>query len=310
MSALAPGLYSMGMEQYQSDPCLEPSISAGILHLLLTRTPRHAWLAHPRLNPRWSPESKQQFDLGDLSHTLLLGDERAVEIIVADDWRTKLAKEARDLARKEGRIPVLAYQHERAIRMVKVARAQLAQHEDGAHWFKRGTGEPEQTLIWQEGDDWARCRLDWSPHEGNLYPDFKTCAGSAGADEWGRRQLFDLGNDVRAAWYLRGIRAILRRPTPQYRFCVQELDEPHALNVMALSPSALEQAERKVDWALDTWRRCRARNFWPGYPKRTVWVDAPAWESQQFEDRAALQEYLRGEGTDLLALGMAFQAPL
>lgn len=300
----------MPMEQYQADPSKVPSLTASIAHLLLTRTPRHAWLAHPRLNPRWAPDHAEKFDLGEAAHTLLCGDERAIQVIEAEDWRTKAAKEQREVARADGKIPMLAHQHACAERMVKSARAQLAQHEDGQRWFVERAGEAEQTLVWQEGDVWCRIRPDWIPHDGNLFPDYKTCTGSAGPSEWGRRQLFDLGNDLRAAFYCRGIRAVLKRPSPQYRFAVQELDEPHALNVMALSPSAFEQADRKVDFAIDLWRRCLHRNWWPGFAQRTAFVDAPPWESQAFEDRAALDTFLREEGTDMLALGMAMQAPL
>src|SRR3972149_4631152 len=58
----------MTLHEYIRDPAPEPSLSASVAHLLLTRSARHAWLAHPRLNPAWAPEATEQTDLGTLAH--------------------------------------------------------------------------------------------------------------------------------------------------------------------------------------------------------------------------------------------------
>ena len=42
--------------EYHADPAPEPSLSRSLAHTLLTRSPRHAWQAHPRLNPAWLPD--------------------------------------------------------------------------------------------------------------------------------------------------------------------------------------------------------------------------------------------------------------
>src|SRR3990167_1259095 len=94
MNGIVDGL---PIADYIKDPAPQPSLSASLAHVLLTRSPKHAWLAHPRLNPAWEPdESEARQDIGTIVHALLLeGDASRVVVIEAEDYRTKAAKEAR-----------------------------------------------------------------------------------------------------------------------------------------------------------------------------------------------------------------------
>jgi hypothetical protein len=38
-----------------------PSLNSSIAKLLITRSPKHAWMQHPRLNPNYKPEVKEDF---------------------------------------------------------------------------------------------------------------------------------------------------------------------------------------------------------------------------------------------------------
>ena len=96
-----PGVHLLSMESYQRDPCPSPSLSSHIAHRLITQSPLHAWYAHPRLNPRYVEEDSTAFDLGSCAHALLLEGEDSIAVIEADDWRTKVAKEARAKARSK-----------------------------------------------------------------------------------------------------------------------------------------------------------------------------------------------------------------
>jgi len=49
-----------------------PSLSRSVAHILLTQTPYHAWLAHPRLNPDYMPDEDSKFDIGTATHAMLL----------------------------------------------------------------------------------------------------------------------------------------------------------------------------------------------------------------------------------------------
>ncbi|MGE0206181.1 MAG: PD-(D/E)XK nuclease-like domain-containing protein [Reyranella sp.] len=309
-SITAPGAYPLTAEQYHADPCPKPSLSSSIIKTLLGKSPRHAWTEHPRLNPDYLPQvGQRKFDIGTAAHSLMLRDPRAFSIIDAADFRTKAAKEARDAAYEAGKIPLLVDDWTRVQAIVKAGRAQLAQHEDARDAFTEGA--PEITLAWQEGETWGRCRLDWLPNDGRTFRDYKTTSVTANPDSFGR-QFYELGYDIQAAWYRRGIRAVLNIPDPAFELVIQEIEPPYALAVMGLPPSAIDVAERKIDEALNWWRWCLDHDSWPGYSRLTCYVEPPPWHEARWLEREARDQALR-EGRDpqrLYRLAMDWQAPL
>lgn len=302
-----PGLYSLSAETYHADPCAVPSLSTSIAKLLVDRSPRHAWFAHPRLNPAHEREERDIFDLGSVAHSRMLGDPKPLAVIDAPDWRTKDAREARDAARAAGKLPILAANMERVDAMVTAVRAQLAGHAEASDAFT--DGRPEQTLIWQERGVWCRARLDWLPAGGRVFDDFKSTSGAAHPDAWGARQFFDTGADLQAAFYRRGIRAVLGISDPVFRFVVAELDPPHALCVMQPGPDVLAIADRKVDVALDLWRHCLRHNRWPGYPSRTCHIELPTYRETAWLLREEREEAI-GDREAMFRMLMDWQAPI
>lgn len=274
-----PGIYEISAEDYHADPCPEPSLSSSIAKIIYNRTPRHAWTAHPRLNPNFEPKSDEKFDIGSAAHSLILGDPKKFEIIAASDWRTKEAKAARDAARAAGKIPLLTEQWDRVNAMVAAGLAQLATHADAKGAFTNG--KPEQTLIWQEGGIWCRARLDWKPNSGTIFHDYKSTEASANPDAW-QRICFHIGFDIQAAFYRRGIRALGLSGNPEFKFVVQETEEPFGLCVIGLMPGAVDLADcKKVEEAIRRWKWCLTNNRWPMYPDRTCYIDAPAWHENE-----------------------------
>src|SRR4051794_4504553 len=64
-------------------------------------------------NPLYLPEAKTEFDIGVAAHLAVLEPQRQAEAIVmieAGDYRTTKAREARDAARTDGKVPLLPYQ--------------------------------------------------------------------------------------------------------------------------------------------------------------------------------------------------------
>ena len=98
---------------YHADPCVSPSLSQSVAHILVTESPRHAWLAHPKLGGSRERITSRVMDEGAILHKLLLGAGAQFEMVVADDWRTKAAKEARDTIVSEGKIAILAHNFEK-----------------------------------------------------------------------------------------------------------------------------------------------------------------------------------------------------
>src|SRR5262249_25182670 len=158
MSDLLPGIYSMPLEKYVNDPCPKPSLNSGTAYTLLNQSPAHAYVQHPRLNPSYEGEESSRLDLGTIAHAILLeGDNSRITVIAADNWRTKVAQEARDNARAQGKLPILLKDMDSVTAMVSVAAKAIANSQIADDWRD---GVSEQTLIWEENGVWFRSRPD------------------------------------------------------------------------------------------------------------------------------------------------------
>jgi len=292
MTITEPGIYEIPEAEYHADPCPVPSLSASIAKVLLNESPRHAWTAHPRLNPNQELKVKDIFDLGSCAHSLMLGSDSQIEVIEADDWRTKDAKAKRDAARAACNIPVLTKNMVEIEAMVIAAQAQLKVHKDASNAFT--DGRPERMAVWQEetayGPVWCRALVDWLPNDkkADLW-DYKTTGTSANPDTF-QRQVFELGMDFQASFYARGLRKIGAWDGQHFCFVVQENKPPFALSVIGLGPDALALANRKVDRALAQWAWCLTNDTWAGYPNETAWVNIPVYHELRWSDREAREE--------------------
>lgn len=158
-----PGIYRGVLEpDYRADPCSTPSLTQSLCKILIERAPKHAWICHPRLNPNFEPDNDPKFDVGNAAHKLILGRGKDFGIIDAPDWRTKAAKEARELAAENGKIGILQHQFEQASSMVKDAWDQLRGHEDRDAF---SGGDAEVMICWEENGIWFRALLDLSQVE-------------------------------------------------------------------------------------------------------------------------------------------------
>jgi hypothetical protein len=309
---LTPGLYTdMPEDAYHADPCPEPSLSSSVAKLLIDRSPRHAWFAHPRLNPEHEAENKTAYDLGRAVHKVLLGKGSDLVPHDFDDYRSKAAQETRDAAYAAGRTPLKPAEWERVQAVAKAAEAQIILNDDLK--ALRQFGAAEQTLIWRDEAHgiWCRARLDWMPNAGNVFVDLKTTSASANPEEFTRRGLFDLGYDVQAAFYRRGIEAVLGIPDARFVFGVVELAAPHAMSAISLRGSAMAMADAKVDYAMGLWSWCLRNRAWPGYPRHTAEVfEAPPWHEKRFAERADRAQIAAEQGEDMRRMLMDWQAPI
>lgn len=283
---IAPGIYSdISLDAYVGDPCDAPSLSSGIAHMLVSRSPRHAWQAHPKLNPNWRSSEDERFDIGTAAHGVLL--EGAVDRLAIhdfQDWRTKAAKEARAISRMEGKTPVLVHQAADIMAMVQEARAFLKESEIGNVLEH---GKPEQTILWQHGDTWCRCRPDWIGDD--LVLSYKT-TGSAEPDGWINYVAMRSGYELQAAHELNGLaQSGIRIPSDRYYWLVQETDPPYACMLAGLTPALLEHANEKMAHALNLWRECLKTGEWPGYGNRVHYAEPNNWQVAQWQERMSME---------------------
>lgn len=302
----APGVYTIPKADYLADPCPQPSLSSHMAHTLMRKSPRHVWLEHPRLGGQKEQAKRLDFDLGSAAHALLLEGGKGIRLVKAENYKTKAAQEARDAAYAAGETSVLPKQLEQAQAMVTALHRQIARHEDIAGILDEGRAE--ETWAWQEEGAWLRGRPDWLPSRGNVILDYKTTGSSANPEDW-QRACFENGNDLQAAFYLRGARA-LGLPYRHLVFLVQETDPPYALSVVSLAPMALERAERRYEEAVSLWAWCLKHNRWGGYPRRTAYIDPPAYLTSREDMRTMRVQLLSEEGQDMKELMIEWQAPL
>jgi len=278
---MGPGVHNIPLADYINDPAPEPSLNASIAHTLLTATPAHARMQHPRLTTQQEREESSRLDLGTIAHGILLEcDSSRVEVIDAEDWRKKETKDRRDEARAVGKLPILKADHETVLEMVKVAETYIHASEVAAD-FKAAI--PEQTLIWQESDIWLRCRPDKATPDWRVVFDYKTCAGTAHPAVWAKTSMVRYGYDLQAAINLRGVQALGLAKKTTFIFLVQEIEPPYALSIVSLAPSWITLATDKLRIAMSLWKGCTRKNEWPGYPSRVAYVDAPAYAQGEWD---------------------------
>lgn len=278
-------------EDYHADIVADrPTLSASIAHVLCTRTPLHAWTAHPKLNPEFRRIDRGLYDKGTVAHSILLqGTRENVEVLDFPDWRQKNAQELRDAARADGKIPLLTKEMAAVESMLAAAVPQIVLFQADPPLLH--DGKPEQTLVWEEeGGVICRSRLDWLRNDAAAIDDVKTTTRSASPDAYARA-LFAVGGDVQAAFYLRGLRRLgMDDGRAQFRWIVMETDPPYAVSVISPAPDVLALGTRKVEHALAKWRACLEADSWPGYPARVATANLPSWEEQRWSDRELAEE--------------------
>ena len=290
--------YDVSAQDYHADPLPHPSLSASIAKILIDHSPRHAWHAHPRLNPNHeADDGSARLDLGSVCHRLALGAGRDIEAIPFDSYRTKEAQARRDEARQAGRIPVLQHDLDRANDMVDVLRRSIAAVEGAERALV--VGQPEAVIAWDEGGVWCRSMVDWIDIEQRTLWDYKTVAGSVHPAAVGRR-LFDMGYDLQACFYERGLHAlqVIDQGELKFRFICQEIDPPYLVSIVELDQGAMIIGRKKVAHAIGLWRRCIESGNWPGYPAMIARVDMPPWVESSWLARELADEVIRDLGRD------------
>lgn len=282
---LAPGIHpAIPSDTYHSDALTEqPSLSASIAVELVTKSPAHAKAAHPRLNPYLVREDKAHFDLGNCVHSVLLEGVDKVEVIEADSWRTNAAKEARDVARANNKIPLLGKDYFDMLAMLDAAKKQIAEYDASPPLLSDGV--PEPTLTWEEDGVFFRSRLDWLRTDFAAIDDIKTSAHGADPDRFSRKTIYSYGYDMRCAMYLRGVKAVTGVDA-EFRWIVIETTPPYVVTVVSPKADVLAHGQSKVEQAIRLWRRCLAEDRWPGYTDRVCYAELPAWEDTRWLEKA------------------------
>lgn len=308
------GLYRMSETAYHGDPCLSPSLSRSIALKLIQESARHAWTAHPKLNPPTDePETDNDRtrEIGSAAHALLLNQPTELCVIDAKTYQGKDAKRDREEAQKRGAIPLLTADHETAVAMVEKARAVLAEAEHPAllNLVEPGADSQlmnEATAAWLDpcGNHWARARidrLDVAPDRMTIV-DYKTTK-MAVAPQFVQRALYNNTYHFQDAFYRRGIRRLFpqidrHEMKLDFLFIMQEQDAPFEVTVVRVDAAGRLIGEKMVSNAFLLWRKCMAENHWPGYPTEILTAEMPAWIDTSWSSREIEDPRLQGLGWD------------
>ena len=270
----------------------EPSLSSSIAADLILRTPAHAKAKHPRLTDHPIEPGTYAMNLGTTVHAILLHDDRVV-MISAHDFRTKAAQEERDAILARGMVPVTPKMWDDANAIADAVTFQLKTR--GPFVEPQPTpftdGQAEYVIRYQDNGANCRAMLDWLRHDRDYIDDLKTTSdGSPGKV---RRHIFNMGYDIRAAFYIRAVMADLgmvaagypiREYMPKFRWVFVETKPPYPVTIATLTQRALESAWVKVDEAIGIWNECLESGVWPAYQPDTIEVDIPGWQ-QDASDR-------------------------
>lgn len=264
MSDLLHGVVDMPADTYHRHPALS---SSGARKLLPPSCP--ALFKHERDNP---PAPTEEFSFGHLYHKLVLGAGADIVVIAADNWRTKDAREQRDAAIAEGKIPALTEEYLRAKAMVTAT----LRHPLAARLLTGEVERSERALFWIDPETGVHCRamLDRFP-AGRIAADVKTCV-SASPQEI-ERAVWKFGYHIQDAWYRAGLKALGVHDNPGMAFVFVEKNPPHLVNVVQLNHLALEAGAHYARQARLIFAECQQSGVWPGWGDDIQLIELPAY---------------------------------
>jgi len=267
---MKPGIYSgISNADYHRDPAL----GSTSLKTLATRTPAHyQW---DKTHPKFS----DAFTLGTAAHSLILeDDESGIEIVDADNWLTKAAKEEKAAALAGGKQPLLLKEWAQVIAMREsVMRNPLASDLLTGH-------KAEESVFWDEDGLTLKCRPDaWKP---GMLVDLKTTR-SADPNEFGKTA-HEFGYHQSAAHYIDGVKAATGEELP-FHFVLVEKTAPYFVSVVELDIEAVNIGRQLNDRAKRIYRECVETNTWPGYPNADL-ISLPMWAIYQAEELLGINQ--------------------
>ncbi len=248
-----------------------PLFSYSVAKTLLHKSAEHAYRQHPLLGNEKTAPTKAM-DKGSIIHGLLLGEGQEIVTIEADSFRTNAAKELRDLAYSEDKIPIL----EKDMQNIEVAVACIkAKIQILAPYFFVDH-ESELSVRW-EMDNGVKCqsRFDWVNIFSGKIIDLKT-ANDANPQKLDKK-ILDFGYDVQEAMYLQAANKTWPEMTGRFtwEFIFVEPEPPYMVSVVETDSSMSWLGEHKLQRAADKWKECLESGIFPGYGRQVV--SAPGW---------------------------------
>lgn len=265
-----PGIYAnLAPEVYHGNCCPGPSLSSSGARLILNECPAYFW-HHSSLNPHRERTDSKAFDIGTACHLITLEphlfDAQTAVISVpgskggmTTDYKSGDAQAARDLARSEGKVPLLPKERDMLVQM----RDALSQNRIASQAFRNG--HVELSLFWRDRPTgvWLKARPDFLDAKLRHWVDFKTTT-TANPEDFGRKA-YQLGYHLQDAWLTDAIEICTGVSPRNGWFVAQDKEPPHLATVARFPVEAVEMARADNRRAIDLFARCVKTNTWPGY---------------------------------------------
>lgn len=278
---------------YHADCAEQISMSSGIARTLLTKSPRHAFDAHPRLGNTSHKKSTRYMDLGSTVHALLSGN-HADELVVEDfaTFRSKAAIEWAELVRDAGKIPVLSGDFEEALKIAAAVREKAVRGVPSEiNPFQHG--KPEATAIWQHNGVTCRARYDYLIKPDNApwtIWDWKV-TGDVSVQEV-RRKVRRFRYDIQEAHYLNGLDVLCPAFAGQHQFIFVFIENaaPYSVRRYVMKPDTRGLAQLDLAKVRTSWAECIKKNEWPDASlAETTAIEVPTFADDETEDTDEIQ---------------------
>lgn len=269
----------MSAAEYLADPCDAPSLSSSVASLIVSKSPWHAWRAHPRLgNMR---ESSDEQDRGTIVHALVLGEHHRFEVLDVDDFRTKAARERRDDATARGKLAIKRAFYGECADEANEIRATLVER----YGIDLAGMKVERTAVWREGGAVCRARIDaW---DGRTIYDLKTTRDASPVAI--ERAVRSYDYHVQQAAYVSAVEHIEPHLAGRVRFVFLFVEnDTNEVVPVELDGGLATIGANRWKRAVDVWARCLKANKWPGYaPHEAIRVECSEWASTADQVAAA-----------------------
>ena len=264
-----------------------PGFSASLARILITRSAAHAKDAHDRHvdteddDDDMDETKRKKLERGSILHHMVLGKGKRISVIPADVLGKKgawndAARGLRDLARRNGMVPVKEGDHEALTAVATIIRGKIA--DAGYHLF----GQSELAIEWYEQSSHGpvRCR-SMMDHVAITAGQFATIYEVKIVDdaepERCMRTAENLGYAIAAAAYPRALNAahpgLEGRIRVRFLFC--EAKRPYEIWCPEPSGEFRELGTRRWLRAVEQWGRGLATGDWPAY--LTPEIAPPGW---------------------------------
>lgn len=253
-----------------------PTLSYSTAATLITQSPMHAHLEHPRLGGR-AREQTASMATGTIIHALLLEDDpsKVIRELPFDDFRKKAAQDQRDEAIAAGVTPLTTQRYAELSGAAAAIRGRLA---------KLGvalTGKREVGVAWSEGGVLCRGRLDHLEPTTGQIDELKTT--TVAPPEAIMRRIVDRGYDIQFAAYSSAVSKLLPELAGRvkFRFLFCETEPPYAVTPIVFGGMFREFGNRRWGRAVRSWARCLREGHWPGYAEESLSLEPLPWQFER-----------------------------